>query len=118
MSLKKGDVVEVYESDNEQGWSLVPEEISVKWYKRTLWNVVAELLTTAGMPNVDELKKEFGITKPKPKPKPKPKSKSESKSKSKSKKKKTKEDGHNVGEPSRGVAELANNPTKTKNKSE
>lgn len=89
LGLRKDDVVEVYESDNEQGFSQDPSEISVTWYKRALWNVVSELLKMIGMP-VAELAQEFGI------------------------KLKKKKSGHIDAEPSCGVAELPNLHVKNK----
>jgi hypothetical protein len=88
LGLKAHDVIRVYESDNEQGWSLDSAEISVKWYKTRLWTVVKELLSRIGMP-VDELALEFGITI----------------KKSRKSKRKKRQSGHIDAEPSRGVAD-------------
>lgn len=37
LGLRKGDNIEVYDADNEEGWTLNPEEISVFKYKKWFW---------------------------------------------------------------------------------
>jgi DNA polymerase, archaea type len=45
---KKGDVIEYYEADNKEGYSLNPEDISAKKYKKALWKSVKDILEIAG----------------------------------------------------------------------
>ena len=48
INARKGDIIEYYESDNKEGYSLNPQDISIKKYKETLWKVVKDILEIAG----------------------------------------------------------------------
>ena len=48
ISARKGDIIEYFESDNKEGYSLNPQEISVKKYKVMLWKAVKDILEIAG----------------------------------------------------------------------
>jgi DNA polymerase elongation subunit (family B) len=45
---RKGDVIEYYDSDNKDGYSLSQEEISVRKYKIILWKAIKGILEIAG----------------------------------------------------------------------
>lgn len=44
----KGDVIEYYESDSREGYSLNPQDISIRKYKIMLWKAVKGILQIAG----------------------------------------------------------------------
>jgi hypothetical protein len=48
IGARKGDVIEYYESDNKEGYSLNPQHISIRKYKVMLWKTVKEILEIAG----------------------------------------------------------------------
>ena len=49
IGARKGDVIEYFESDNnKEGYSLNPQDISVKKYKIMLWKAVKDILEIAG----------------------------------------------------------------------
>jgi DNA polymerase, archaea type len=48
VGARKGDVIEYFESDNKEGYSLNPQDISVKKYKNILWKAVKDILEIAG----------------------------------------------------------------------
>jgi DNA polymerase elongation subunit (family B) len=48
VGARKGDVIEYFESDNKEGYSLNHQDISVKKYKIMLWKAVKEILEIAG----------------------------------------------------------------------
>jgi hypothetical protein len=48
LNAKSGDVIQYYKSDNADGISLNPKEISVKKYKIMLWKTVKDILEIAG----------------------------------------------------------------------
>jgi hypothetical protein len=43
-----GDIIEYFESDNKEGYSLNPQEISIRKYKAMLWKAVKDILEIAG----------------------------------------------------------------------
>jgi hypothetical protein len=43
-----GDIIEYFESDNKEGYSLNPQEISIRKYKAMLWKAVRDILEIAG----------------------------------------------------------------------
>ena len=45
---RKGDIIEYFESDSKEGYSLDPGDISVKKYKIMLWKAVEDILQIAG----------------------------------------------------------------------
>jgi DNA polymerase elongation subunit (family B) len=45
---RKGDVIEYFESDSKEGYSLNPQEISIRKYKVMLWKSVKDILEIAG----------------------------------------------------------------------
>ena len=47
-SSKKGDVIEYFESDNKESYSLNPREISIKKYKVMLWKAIKDILEISG----------------------------------------------------------------------
>jgi DNA polymerase, archaea type len=57
----KGDVIEYYESDNKEGYSLNHREISYRKYKLMLWKAIREVLKIAGY-DVDSLENEIAVT--------------------------------------------------------
>lgn len=61
VEAKKGDVIEYYESDNKECYSLNYREISYRKYKLMLWKAIREILQIAGY-DVDSLENEIGIT--------------------------------------------------------
>jgi hypothetical protein len=49
INARKGDVIEYYESDNnKEGYSLNPEDISIRKYKIILWKTIKDVLEIAG----------------------------------------------------------------------
>jgi DNA polymerase elongation subunit (family B) len=48
IGARKGDVIEYYESENKEGYSLNPQEISIRKYKAMLWKVIKDILKIAG----------------------------------------------------------------------
>ena len=49
IGARKGDIIEYYESDNnKEGYSLNPQDISVKKYKVMLWKAVRDISDIAG----------------------------------------------------------------------
>jgi hypothetical protein len=48
IGASKGDVIEYYESDNKEGYSLNPQDISIRKYKIMLWKAVKDILEIAG----------------------------------------------------------------------
>jgi DNA polymerase, archaea type len=48
VGARKGDVIEYFESDGKEGYSLNPQDISVKKYKVMLWKTVKDVLDIAG----------------------------------------------------------------------
>jgi hypothetical protein len=48
IGARKGDVIEYYESDNKEGYSLNPQNITISKYKTMLWKVVKDILEIAG----------------------------------------------------------------------
>jgi DNA polymerase elongation subunit (family B) len=48
VGARKGDVIEYFESDNKEGYSLNAQDISFKKYKIMLWKVVKDILEIAG----------------------------------------------------------------------
>jgi DNA polymerase, archaea type len=49
IGARKGDVIEYFESDkNKEGYSLNPQDISIKKYKAMLWKAVKDILEIAG----------------------------------------------------------------------
>jgi hypothetical protein len=48
IGARKGDVIEYYESDNKEGYSLSPQEISIRKYKTMIWKAVMDILEIAG----------------------------------------------------------------------
>lgn len=62
LGLKKGDLVEYYDSDNKAGWSPIsnPADISIQKYKQLLWNSLEEVFDITGFA-IEKLAKEFGV---------------------------------------------------------
>lgn len=48
LNLKAGDVIQYYKSDNKDGISLDPDDISIQKYKAMLWNSVKDILELTG----------------------------------------------------------------------
>jgi DNA polymerase elongation subunit (family B) len=48
IGARKGDVIEYFESDTKEGYSVKPQDISVKRYKVMLWKAVKDILEIAG----------------------------------------------------------------------
>ena len=48
INARKGDVIEYFDSDNKEGYSLCPQEISIKKYKVILCKTVRDILQIAG----------------------------------------------------------------------
>ena len=48
IGARKGDVIEYYESDNREGYSLNPQDISIRKYKVMLGKAVKDILEIAG----------------------------------------------------------------------
>lgn len=48
IGARKGDVIAYYESDNKEGYSLNPQDISFKKYRIMLWKTVKDILQIAG----------------------------------------------------------------------
>lgn len=44
LNAKEGDIIQYYKSDNTEGVTLNPNDISVRKYKRMLWNTVKDIL--------------------------------------------------------------------------
>ena len=61
IGARKGDVIEYYESDNKEGYSLNYREISYRKYRLMLWKAIKELLEIAGY-DVGLLEKEIEVT--------------------------------------------------------
>lgn len=58
INARKGDIIEYYESENKEGYSLNPQEISIRKYKTMLWKSVADIVNIAGH-DVATLKQEL-----------------------------------------------------------
>jgi DNA polymerase elongation subunit (family B) len=48
IGARKGDIIEYFESDNKEGYSLNRQDISVKKYKIMLWKAIKEIMQIAG----------------------------------------------------------------------
>jgi DNA polymerase elongation subunit (family B) len=48
IGARKGDVIEYYESDTNEGYSLSQKEISIRKYKAILWKALKDVLDIAG----------------------------------------------------------------------
>jgi DNA polymerase elongation subunit (family B) len=48
LNAKEGDLIQYYKSDNSDGVSLNPNDISVRKYKSIMWNTVKDILEIAG----------------------------------------------------------------------
>jgi hypothetical protein len=48
IGARKGDIIEYYESDNKEGYSLNPQDVSVRKYKVMLWKTVKNILEISG----------------------------------------------------------------------
>jgi hypothetical protein len=49
IGARKGDIIEYFESDNnKEGYSLNPQDISIRKYKIMLWKAVKDVLEIAG----------------------------------------------------------------------
>jgi DNA polymerase I len=48
IGARKGDIIEYFESDNQEGYSLNVQDLSIKKYKAMLWKVVNDILEIAG----------------------------------------------------------------------
>jgi DNA polymerase elongation subunit (family B) len=48
IGVRKGDVIEYFESDNKEGYSLNAEDISIRKYKIMLWKAVKDILEISG----------------------------------------------------------------------
>jgi DNA polymerase, archaea type len=48
IGARKGDVIEYYESDSKEGYSLSQKEISIRKYKAMLWKALKDTLEIAG----------------------------------------------------------------------
>jgi hypothetical protein len=48
IGARKGDVIEYYESDNREGYSLNAQDISIRKYKAILWKAVKDILEITG----------------------------------------------------------------------
>lgn len=48
INARKGDAIEYFDSDNKVGYSLCPQEISIKKYKVILCKTVRDILQIAG----------------------------------------------------------------------
>lgn len=48
IGARKGDIIEYFESDNKDGYSLNPQDISFRKYKIMLWKAVKDILEIAG----------------------------------------------------------------------
>ena len=59
---RKGDVIEYFESDNKEGYSLNPQDISIRKYKAMLWKAVQDILEIADY-SVSTLEQELTQTK-------------------------------------------------------
>jgi DNA polymerase elongation subunit (family B) len=60
VGARKGDVIEYFESDNKEGYSLNPQDISIKKYKVMLWKAVKDILEIAGY-NIASIEQELII---------------------------------------------------------
>jgi DNA polymerase elongation subunit (family B) len=49
IGARKGDIIEYFESDIKEGYSLNPQEISIRKYKDILWKAVKDILGIAGL---------------------------------------------------------------------
>jgi hypothetical protein len=58
IGARKGDVIEYFESDNKEGYSLNPQDISIKKYKAMLWKAVKDILEIAGY-NIASIEQEL-----------------------------------------------------------
>jgi DNA polymerase I len=61
VGARKGDVIEYYESDNKEGYSLNYRDISYRRYKLMLWKAIKEVLEISGY-DVRSLENEIGVT--------------------------------------------------------
>jgi hypothetical protein len=48
ISARKGDIIEYFESDSKEGYSIDPRDLSIKKYKIMLWKAVTDILQIAG----------------------------------------------------------------------
>jgi DNA polymerase elongation subunit (family B) len=48
VGARKGNIIEYFESDSKEGYSLNPQDISVRKYKIMLWKAVKDILEIAG----------------------------------------------------------------------
>src|SRR5919112_1179053 len=62
IGARKGDVIEYYESDTKEGYSLNQQEISIRKYKEMLWKAVKEILAIAGYEIVSIEQELFQLT--------------------------------------------------------
>jgi len=60
IGARKGDVIEYFESDSREGYSLNPEDISIKKYKIMLWKTVKDILQIAGY-DIAAIERELGL---------------------------------------------------------
>ena len=58
LHLKAGDIIQYFKSDNKDGITLDPNEISIKKYKALLWNSIKDILEVAGY-NIATIEEEF-----------------------------------------------------------
>jgi DNA polymerase elongation subunit (family B) len=58
VGARKGDVIEYFESDNKEGYSLNPHDISISKYKAMLWKAVKDILEIAGY-NITSIEQEL-----------------------------------------------------------
>jgi hypothetical protein len=61
IGARKGDVIEYFESDNKEGYSLNAHDISIKKYKAMLWKVVKDILEITGY-NIATIEKELFLS--------------------------------------------------------
>ena len=60
IGARKGDVIEYYESDSKEGYSLNPQDISFKKYRIMLWKTIKDILQIAGY-DVVTIEQELGL---------------------------------------------------------
>jgi DNA polymerase elongation subunit (family B) len=58
IGARKGEIIEYFESDNKEGYSLNSQDISIKRYKVMLWKAVKDLLEIAGY-NIASIEQEL-----------------------------------------------------------
>jgi DNA polymerase I len=58
---RKGDVIEYYESDNKEGYSLNYRDINYRKYKFMLWKAIRDVLGIAGY-DIGSLEDKIGVT--------------------------------------------------------